>query len=131
MTTYDPGKVFMMWGPIPISGFAAGSMVNVQHQGEGVKAETGTAGETAFVESYDKRGTVTIRLMATSPINAILSAAYQAGNLPVFLAITSLSTAAVHAAGEAKIQRPPDTDYGAEVPVREWVFIVPKLDDLG
>lgn len=131
MATFDPGKVIVQFGAIPVSGFADGSMVNVEPQGDGVTAVVGSAGETAFVESHDRRSLVTIRLMGTSPINALLSAWFQAGNIPAPLVISSLTTATIHASGEAKLQRNPGADYGADVPVREWIFVVPVMDHLG
>lgn len=129
--TYDPGKVLVMFGAIPISGYADGSMVNVQLEGEGVRAETGTAGETAYVESHDRRATVTVRLMETAAaVNTLLSAWFNAGNVEMPLIVTNLSTGRTHASGGAKIKNIPNADRGSDVPVLEWNFVVPVMDML-
>lgn len=128
--TYDPGDVLVVFGAIPISGFADGEMVKVTHQGDGVKVAVGSAGEVAFIESHQKAAEVTIRLMSTAFINSLLTAHYQAGNLAVPLVITDASTGSTHVSGAAKIKRMPDAAYGSEIPVREWAFMVAKLEDV-
>lgn len=128
--TYDPGQVLATFGAIALSGFTGGSMINVRRLGEGVRAEVGTAGEAAYVESYDKRAEIDFNIMATSPTNALLKAHLQAGNLPVPFGLTSLSTGEVMAAGDAKIKRSPDKDFGDGVPVRTWTLVIAKLEEI-
>ena len=128
MQTYDPGLVKATFGPILLGGYAEGDMIQVNHLGEGNRAGVGTAGEAAYVKDYDQRAEVVFRLMATSPVNALLSGYLQSGNVPVPLIITSLSTGTLHASGDAIIKRQPDVSYSNGVPVREWTFVVAKLE---
>lgn len=127
MTTYDPTRVSLIWGILPITGFADGTMIQVSPQGDGVRAVTGTAGETAFIETPNRQHEVMFRLFETAPSNVALTLLFEAGNVPAPMAIASLSTGAATAAGAAKLERIPGTTYDNNVPVREWKLIVPKL----
>lgn len=128
--TYDPNLVKVTFGPLLLSGFASGSMIAVNHLGDGVTSESGTQGEAVFVENPDRRAEVTIRLFQTAPTNVALGLAYQAGNAPLPLSISSLSTGAIHAAGAAKLKRMPDVDYAEGMPVDVWMLVVPKLESI-
>jgi hypothetical protein len=127
MSTYDPQRLNLIWGVIAISGYADGSMVQISPQGDGVRAITGTAGETAFIETPNRQHEVMFRLMETSPINGALMLLFEAGNVPAPLSLTSLSTGAGMIADAAKLERIPGVTYDNNVPVREWKLIVPKL----
>ena len=102
MATYDPTRVKMIWGVLPISGYADGSMIQDTPQGDGVRGVTGTAGEKAFIETPNRQREITFRLFETNQvINSALMALYNAGNLPAPLSIISLSTGVVHVADAA------------------------------
>lgn len=130
--TYDPTRVSLVWGLLPITGFADGTMINVTPQGDGVRAITGTAGETAFIETPNRQHEVEFRLMETAggtPLatNTALVALFEAGNLPAPMTLTSVSTGATMAAGAAKLERVPGTTYDNNMPVRAWKLIIPKM----
>mgnify|MGYP001559136436 FL=1 len=128
MATYDPTRVHLIYGILPITGFAEGSMITLSPQGDGVRAVTGTAGETAFIETPNRQHEVTFRLFETAPSNVALMLLFQAGNVPVPLAINSMSTGATMLAAAAKLERIPGTTYDKDVPVREWKLVIPKLE---
>lgn len=127
--TYDPTRTKMTWGVLPISGYADGSMIQVNPIGDGVRGVTGTAGETAFIETPNRQHEVTFRLFETAQIiNAALMALFNAGNLPAPVTIASLSTGKIFVSGAAKLERIPGTTYDNNVPVLEWKLIVLRGD---
>lgn len=128
--TYDPTLNKFVYGVLPVSGYADGSMIQINPVGDGVKAVTGTAGETAFIETPNRQHEIMFRLFETSPFNAALALAFNAGNPPVPITVISLSTGATMAAGAGKLERIPGVTYDNNVPVREWKVVVPKLDTL-
>jgi hypothetical protein len=128
--TYDPGLVYVVAGAVPINtGFAEGSMVRVARQGDGVRAVVGAAGETAFVESYDERAEVTIRMMGTSRLNSAL-AGLEALGVAFPFSIVSISTRQTLVGGAARIKRMPDQEFSADMPTMEWVFVVAKATEV-
>lgn len=131
MATYDPKSLLVTFGPLPIFGFADGEMVKVEYQGEGDKTVVGTAGETARIRNHDRRAKVTVRIMSTrQEIVAALQAHYVAGNPQLPLVISSGSTGSVHASGDACLEKQPDEAFGAEVPIREFVFACERMGNV-
>lgn len=128
--TYDPKQNIVTLGVIVVDGFADGDAITVERNGPGVTTKVGVAGEWAFQESADQSGVIRLRLMATAAMNKVLLAQYKAGNLPVPLSITNVSTAEIEVSASVKIQREPDKAYGAEVGVREWVLVAGELTSL-
>lgn len=121
--TYDPKRVVVTFGVTPLDGFADGDAIMVEFNAPGTTTKVGIAGEYAFNESADRSGLVRLRLMQTSGTNALLAALYAAGNLPLPISVTSLSSAELFVAAKAKIQRIPNKAFGAEVGAREWVLV--------
>ena len=131
-STYDPTKVKLFYGVLPVSGYADGSMIDVRPMGEGVTILTGTAGETCFIDTKNKKHEMMFRLFNTARLpNAALEALFNAGNLPLPVAILSLSTGELIVSGNAKIERIPGTTYDNNVPVREWKLMIPSLETQG
>lgn len=125
--TYDPTLVNLIYGPLPITGFADGSMISDSPVGDGVKGVTGTGGEVAFVETANRQREVTFRLFETAnPVNIALQALYNAGNPTLSLFINSISTGQTMVAALCKLERIPGTSYDAGIPIREWKIIVLK-----
>lgn len=73
MREYDPNRFFVSLAGIPISGWAEGEMINVDRETDDFDDVCGTDGEVTRSMSNDNRATITIRLMQTSPTNALLS----------------------------------------------------------
>lgn len=128
VATYDPQKVVMTWGLLPVSGYADGTMITDTPEGDGVKGQIGTAGESAFVETPNRLHTVAFRLYETSPMNAALAALFDSGNVPAPVTITSIGTGAQARGSAAKLERIPGTTYDNGVPVREWKLIVLRME---
>lgn len=128
MATYDPQLVSLVWGAIQMSGYAEGSMIAATMTGDKNKVQVGSAGATCFAKTANRAGEVTFRLFETSPLNAALSAAYDAGNVEVPMTLASLSTGAKMHGGNAILADKPGTTYDNNVPVREWKLIVDNMD---
>lgn len=71
---YDPDQVVVEFAGIRLTGFADGEYVTAEMLTDGFQDVEGTDGETSRSKSNDKRCTVTVKLMHTSPSNALLSA---------------------------------------------------------
>lgn len=96
---------------------------------------TGSAdGEYMHSLKADKTGTITIRLLYTSPVNAKLQTAFNAqqqssslwGNNVITIRNKGNSETVV--ARGCAFQRQPDIVYSEEGQVREWVFDCGKID---
>jgi hypothetical protein len=94
--TYDPKKVIITLGGVPINGYADGSFVQVDPNSETWTKKVGADGEVSRSLSNDNTHTVQITLKQTSLSNAYLRTVYKAdkltglGMLP--LSITDLNT---------------------------------------
>lgn len=121
---YDPANTKLVWGAIGISGFAEGTMIEVEPGGEGNKVQVGTAGEAAYVKDRNRSAKVKFRVMETArAVMVQLSAAYQIGNIPAPLGIIDLSTGMKGGAASAMLERWPGVTKDNGVPVREFVLV--------
>lgn len=129
MATYDPTLVALIYGPLPISGFADGTMIQDSPIGDGVKGMTGTGGETAFIETANRQRELTFRLTETAnAMNIALEALFNAGNPELTVFLNSISTGQTMVAARAKLERIPGTSYDAGWPIREWKIIMLKAE---
>lgn len=71
--TYDPKKVVVSWGPVLFSGFADGTFINAARNNQGVNLVVGATGDGARAISNDRSGIVTLTLLQTAAVNALLS----------------------------------------------------------
>ena len=72
LRVYDPDQVSVSLGPIPITGWADGEFVTIEPETGAFADVCGTDGEVTRSKSNDGRATVTIKLMQSSPTNALL-----------------------------------------------------------
>lgn len=128
MASYNPAQILLLFGVIPISGFADGSMIEVVPVGPGTKVVQGTQGETTFIKTSNRQVEVNFRLFESAFSNVALSAYYNTLDVPVPVILVSLSTGAVAAAGAGSLERIPGTTYDGNVPVRDWKIICPVFD---
>lgn len=88
----------------------------------------GADGSAAHSLRADKSAKVTVRLMKTSPVNAQLSALYDAQSLSSRLwgnnTITVVDTASgdTHTLRSVAFSKRPDENYATEMGTMEWVF---------
>lgn len=73
MTTYyyDPDQITIVVAGIPIdSGFAEDEMCTYERDGDDFMDVAGVDGEVTRSKNLDNRGTFTLKLMQSSPLNA-------------------------------------------------------------
>ena len=70
--TYDPKDVFITVGGRILTGFAE-EMITAERENPQVDDLAGAQGDVARVITNDKRGSITVTLLPTSPSNLILS----------------------------------------------------------
>lgn len=125
-TTYDPAYVVASFLGIPLSGYADGTFIAVERNTESFTLMVGAGGEAARARSRNSSGKITFTLLATSPVNDLLSAVWQADELsgagvgPCFVKDVGGTTLCL--ANNAWIQKVPKIEYGKEVGTREWVL---------
>jgi len=130
---YDSSKFSLSWGGVSAKGFQDGDGIAIDFPNDEVSSYVGVRGEGANVMSPDKRCTVTVTLQATSPTNAIWSAARELGaELPLIMRDRS-SASAVFFAQKAMVTKTPPGARGRDMPVVEWVFTAPegRLEHIG
>lgn len=135
--TYDPKKVAVIVGGVPISGFADGTMIKVSRASDSFSKKTGVDGIVTRAHKHDRSGEITISLNQSSPSNDYLSAIAKldeesnAGVMPVLVkdalpAAGSLGSTFVGA--KAWIRKIPDSEYGDDSTNREWVLDVDEFE---
>jgi hypothetical protein len=126
LKTYDPKKVILTIGGVPMGGFADGTFISLERTSDAYAIHSGADGEVARAKSNDKTAQLTITLAQTSDSNAVLSAIAQlderanAGVVPVILKeIGGLTTAF---AGTCWVRKMANVEYAKEITNREWVL---------
>lgn len=128
---YDPKEVSLIFGGALITGYAEGSFINVEYNGDLFTLQVGTDGEATRSKSNNNSARVTVTLMPGATGNALLNAAFQAdkagGAGAVPLAITDPSTASVFGAEGAWVTKDPGRDFQTEGQPIEWVIETDNL----
>lgn len=100
------------------------------------KMRVGADGEGMNSLLANKSGTVTVRLLKTSPVNAKLSQLYNEQSLSSSAWGQNLITIEQKVAGDKTLcrscafQKHPDLTYATEADIIQWVFDVVKIDAL-
>lgn len=135
MTTriYDSNRVQVSFAAVPVQGYADGEFLSITREADAFTSVVGTDGEVSRSKSNDRRATIEIKLMSTSPTNDLFSAilsgdinANGGAGVGAFL-VVDLSGASLYSAGNAWITKGPDVTYGREATERTWVLQVDKL----
>jgi hypothetical protein len=138
--SFDVNQLTILVGAILIdSGFAEDDVVKVEPGDDDWLIVKGADGSVARSKSNDKTAKVTLRLLQTSPKNALLSAARAldantpggAGVGPFMLNDRSGVTK-IAASKSFILGRPKDISFGKTIKVREWViFLADEVQLLG
>ena len=132
LRTYDPKKVIVIVGVVPIGGFADGSFITVSRANDTFSKVSGADGVVSRAKSNDKSGEISITLSQTSPSNDVLSLIAQAdeltnnGVVPIWIRDSSGRTNLLSAF--AWVRKPPDVEFGKEITDREWMFDAVDID---
>lgn len=131
-TVYDPKRVVVIWGRLPIRGYAPGRFVTVRRDAPVWTTKDGTNGEFKRVRSRKKSGTVELILRATSPLNRVLGIILKAdensGNIIQRLTISDTLNGSLHFSPGAYIERFPEMNYATGEGDVLWRFVCDELD---
>ena len=126
MLTYDPEKVIVTFGGVPLGGWAEGSFIDIAAASKAFTRKTGADGEVVRSKSSNGCHDVTITLQASSLSNYYLStmniADRAAGRNLLPLSITDLNGTTLKFWPQAWVEVPDSWGYGAEASDRAWVF---------
>lgn len=124
--SYDPKKVIITLGGVPISGYADGTFVQVDPNSETWTKKVGADGEVARALSNDNTSTIQITLMQTSLSNTYLRTVMSAdrltglGMLP--LSFTDLNDMEVHFWPQAWVSTTPSTGRAKDTTDVQWTI---------
>ncbi len=124
--TYDPKKVLVTFGGMPLGGYADGTFVSIKAKSDLFSKKVGADGEIVRSRSNDNTHEVTLTLMQSSPSNTYLSTIKNLDRLANLgirpLSITDLSGSSLFFWPQAWINKDPDADFAKEASDRAWVF---------
>jgi hypothetical protein len=126
VSTYDPKKVIITLGGVPISGYADGTFVQIDPNAEAWTKKVGADGEVVRGLSNDNTHTIQVTLLQTSLSNAYLRTVMNAdkltglGMLP--LSFTDLNTAEVHFWAQAWVTTDPSLGRAKETTDVQWTI---------
>lgn len=115
-----------MFGGVPIQGFSSGEgLIKWSPSKERITTEVGGDGQGLFNISPNRSGKIEIKLLATSPSNAILSVAFNSLNLNAPIVTNVLikdSLDQTYLTGSFIVDQPPSYEEGEEAPARTWTM---------
>jgi hypothetical protein len=130
----DPSQVTIAFAGVQIVGFADGEFITIEQNANDFESVAGTDGRVATSRTNDRRATITIKLLQTSPSNDDLSTIRNAGingpngrHVGAFT-VRDRSGRAVYRAAEAWIQKPPSVSFDRTVTTREWTLECASLN---
>lgn len=128
MKTWDPGRVVVVYGVAPLSGFAPGTFVKASMMTDTYRRIPGCDGDSTRVRSRDAGARVTLTLLQSSASNAVLNTAVAGDRVldnglpPVPLIVKSMHGLSLFFAQQAWVVRPTDQEYAATMTGRVWSF---------
>lgn len=128
LRVYDPDQISINVAGIPVSGYADGEFITVENESPGFEDVVGTDGEVTRSKTNDRRATVTLKLMQSSPTNDLLSALHNldlntpggVGVGPFLLRDKNGTTLLL--AEKSWIQKMPDGSWDRTAKERSWVI---------
>ena len=126
--TYDPSQVAIIFGRLPITGFADGTFVSIEQNEDSFSLQIGTDGDGCRSKTNNQSIRVTFTLGQWSASNDTLSAQH---NLDVLspsgdgiapLLVKDNSGRTLVAAENAWIVKPAPAEFGREAGPREWII---------
>lgn len=124
--TYASDLVLVIVGGVPMTGTAPDTFVNIEPTSDMVTSQVGADGEVARSRNSDRRATIEITLLGTSPSNDVLSGMVAAdelsGSAMFPVTVQDLRGTTMFLAPQAWIRRKPNITYGGEVGTRTWTL---------
>jgi len=131
---FDPKQFVISFAGVQMEGFSESTMCKFEFSGASFDDVVGVDGEVTRVKSMDRRATLTVSLMQTSPTNDLLSAIYNASRAGVngadvgALRVEDLNGRLVIAGAEAWISDTPKPTYGKSAGEYEWTLRIANCD---
>lgn len=133
--SYNPKDVSVIFGGVPIDGFADGTFINVEFDEDAYTKVTGADRLTSRAATNNYAGNATITLQQTSASNDYLAAIWNAdrrtGGGVVPLLIKDASGRTVIVAKNAWIRRAPAAGFSKQIENREWIIDTDELEWFG
>ncbi|MCK4522416.1 MAG: DUF3277 family protein [Nanoarchaeota archaeon] len=130
--TYDPKKVILTVGGVPVSGYADGTFITVERSADNFSKVVGAHGQTSRAKTNDFSGSLTVTLAQTSMSNNILQGFAVADELSndgvVPIQVKDNSGTSVFFSANGWIRKPANAEFGKEISNREWIFDLADLD---
>jgi hypothetical protein len=130
--TYDPKKVLVIIGGVPMGGFADGEFVSVERTTDSFTKVSGADGITSRSKSNDRSGSMVLTLAQTSPSNKVLSGfalADEVANTGVVpILIKDAGGDSIFVSGFGWVKKPPAATYAKEIGNRAWNLDLADLD---
>lgn len=125
--------VICIVGGVPITGFAEGDdAIIIKRRNDVVNLTVGADGFGTLAKSADKSYEITLKLLDTSPGNAVLQNLLTTSDYiatVIFpLQIQNLSGLDRCSSNAAVISKQPDLQFGAGTNTREWVILTNSAD---
>jgi len=123
--SYDPKKVIVTFGGVPLTGYADGKFIEISaNDPDGFKKQVGADGEVGRAQSSDNTHNVKVTLMQTSLSNNYMSGVRNSDKLTgkscLPLSITDINGGSLHYWPQAWIKGDPTWGYGKELEERQW-----------
>lgn len=131
---YSADTVYITWGAITIQGRGPETFCKVERTKESFTLKKGADGEGSRSRILDHSGKVTITVMQTAAVNALLQAALLAdeaspNGVSIFpMMVKDYGGNALWTATHAWLERPAMTEAAAEAGTREWTLICNDLE---
>ena len=132
MATFNPKDFLVTINALPVTGYDDGTdVIKTTYDSDFVNSKVGVTGEAAFVEMNDRRGTLTLKLLATSTQNDVFSTLAALG-IEFAVGINDSRGTTVMGGAAARFGKLPDLSVGNEVGGREWpIKILEMIEHIG
>ena len=132
---YSFDKVIATFGGVPLTGFAEGDdAITIRRRAPTHDVKVGAGGDTVVNQMADRTGEIIIKLLQTSPSNAVLAAILTAAEkgspkiaLP-FMVVDRLNGGELAMAPLCVVSGHADKPFGANQNGREWTLIATHLE---
>lgn len=126
VATYDPARVTMSIGGVPVSGYAEGTFIHVSRDGNAFEKKRGSAGDVERINTNVFDYYIELTLMQTAAYNAVLSAMLNTDQVTnggvTNILIKDLNGTTLMDFPQTWIRKDADASYGNDTTARTWTF---------
>lgn len=132
LTNYHTDKVHLVWNGILIQGYAKDTFIEVERNEDSFTTYVGSLGDVCRTKNLNRTGKITVTLMASAPVNDLLSARCNLDEDTGLeygpIQVTDLSSTMRCDGAEAWIMKRPKVERAQESGTVQWVFEVAHLN---